>query len=234
MASIHELIEHGLQRAAEALIFAADAPVSAEDISEVYAEVTGHDRPGGQQVAAAIDRLNHVYEQSGRVFRIEFWGGGYRMATGKTVAAFLKSYFNREQDQRISRSLMETLSIVAYRQPVTKPEIDFVRGVDSGYAVNKLMEKGLVDVVGRSESLGRPLLYGTTRFFLEQFGLNSVEDLPDLREIEDILNDPAFNRERAELLQLQYDEQDGDAELSSDESDERVQNDAHPDGVGGD
>ncbi len=204
MASIHELVEHGLQRAVEALVFAADVPVSANDVADVYAEVTGQDRPTEQQIIAAIDRLNRIYEQSGRIFRIEAWSGGYRMATDKSVAPFLKCYFNREQEQRISRSLMETLSIIAYRQPVTKPEIDFVRGVDSGYAVHKLMEKGMVDVVGRSDSLGRPLLYGTTSFFLEQFGLNSIEDLPDLREIEEILNDPAFNKERAQLLRLQY------------------------------
>lgn len=206
MASIHELIERGLQRAVEALVFAADTPVAAADVADVYAEVTGEDRPTEAQVQEAVARLNRLYEESDRVFRIETWGGGFRMATEQSVAPFLKSYFNKEQDQRISRSLMETLSIVAYRQPVTKPEIDFVRGVDSGYAVNKLLEKGLVDVVGRSESLGRPLLYGTTRFFLEQFGLTNIDDLPDLREIEDILNDPAFNRERAQLLQLQHEE----------------------------
>lgn len=202
MATIHELLERGLQRVVEALVFAADNPVDAKDVADVYAEVTGEDRPTETQVDEAVDRLNQLYEQSDRVFRIEAWGGGYRMATEKAVAPFLKSYFNREHDQRISRSLMETLSIIAYRQPVTKPEIDFVRGVDSGYAVNKLLEKGLVDVVGRSDSLGRPLLYGTTRFFLEQFGLKNVEELPDLREIEEILDDPAFNKERAELLQL--------------------------------
>lgn len=212
MASIHELIERGLQRTVEALVFAADTPVAARDVAEVYAEVTGEDRPSEEQVEEAVARLNRMYEESDRVFRIEAWAGGYRMATEKAVSPFLKAYFNREQEQRISRSLMETLSIIAYRQPVTKPEIDFVRGVDSGYAVNKLLEKGLVDVVGRSDSLGRPLLYGTTRFFLEQFGLKSVDELPDLREIEEILNDPAFNKERAQLLHLQEVEEDATRE----------------------
>ncbi len=204
MASIHELLERGLQRVTEALVFAADTPVPGEKIAEVYADVTGEERPSAGQVAEAVDRLNEIYEEGERVFRIEPWAQGYRMATVASVAPFLKSYFNREQEQRLSRSLMETLAIVAYRQPVTKPEIDFVRGVDSSYAVNKLMEKGLLDVVGRSDSLGRPLIYGTTRFFLEQFGLENIDELPDLREIEEILDDPAFNRERAELLQLQH------------------------------
>jgi len=210
MASIHELLERGLQRVAEALVFAADTPVKPTEISEVYSEVTGEDRPTDSQVEEAVARLNIAYEETERSFRIEPWADGYRMATVSSVAPFLKCYFNREREQRLSRSLMETLAIIAYRQPVTKPEVDFVRGVDSGYAVNKLLEKGMIDVVGRSETLGRPLLYGTTEFFLEQFGLKGLKDLPDLREIEEILNDPAFNKERAQLLQLQQEEGFGD------------------------
>jgi len=212
VASIHELLERGLQRVVEALVFAADSPVEPEEIAEIYSRVTGEERPGNAHIREAVDRLNAIYEESERTFRIEFWAEGFRMATVASVAPFLKSYFNREQEQRLSRSLMETLSIVAYKQPVTKPEIDFVRGVDSGYAVHKLLEKGMVDVVGRSDSLGRPLLYGTTHFFLEQFGLSSMDDLPDLREIEEILDDPAFNRERAQLLQLRQEEVLGGAE----------------------
>ena len=211
MASIHELIERGLQRVTEALVFAADTPVKPSEISEVYSEVTGEDRPTDSQVGEAVARLNKAYEETERSFRIESWADGYRMATVSSVAPFLKSYFSREREQRLSRSLMETLAIIAYRQPVTKPELDFVRGVDCGYAVNKLLEKGMIDVVGRSETLGRPLLYGTTEFFLDQFGLKGLKDLPDLREIEEILNDPAFNKERAQLLQLQQEESLGDS-----------------------
>ncbi len=206
MVSIHELLERGLQRVAEALIFAADTPVKSAEIAGVYSEVTGEDVPSEEHVREAVERLNTIYDESDRTFRIEPWAGGYRMATVATVAPFLKSYFNREQEQRLSRSLMETLSIIAYRQPVTKPEVDFVRGVDSGYAINKLLEKGIIDVIGRSDSLGRPLLYGTTEFFLEQFGLKDLDELPDLREIEEILDDPAFNKERARLLELQREE----------------------------
>jgi segregation and condensation protein B len=212
VASIHELLERGLQRVVEALVFAADSPVEPEEIAEIYSRVTGEERPSHAHIREAVDRLNGTYEETERTFRIEFWAEGFRMATVASVAPFLKSYFNREQEQRLSRSLMETLSIVAYKQPVTKPEIDFVRGVDSGYAVHKLLEKGMVDVVGRSDSLGRPLLYGTTHFFLEQFGLSSMDDLPDLREIEEILDDPAFNRERAQLLRLRQEEALGGGE----------------------
>jgi segregation and condensation protein B len=98
------------------------------------------------------------------------------------------------------------VAVVAYKQPVTRPEVDFVRGVNSDYALRKLMELELVDVKGRSESLGRPLLYGTTPAFLEQFGLNTLDDLPTIREVEDLLDDPNFDDERAQLLQLKTEE----------------------------
>ena len=191
---------------AEALVFAADRPVTSREIASVYSDVTGNDTPPDGDVLEAVTSLNEVYEASGRVFRIERWAAGFRMATISPVAPYLKSFFNKERTRKLSHSLMETLAIVAYRQPVTKPEVDFVRGVDSGYALGKLMERGVIDVVGRSDSLGRPLIYGTTGSFLEQFGLGDIDDLPSLREIEEILGDPSFSRERAELLQLQQED----------------------------
>lgn len=195
-----------LSRVAEALIFAADVPVTPERILAVYADVTGEEPPDEEDVYRVIAALNAAYEETDRTFRIEQWGGGLRLATVPEVAPYLRSFFSRDRQRRLSRSVLETLAIVAYRQPVTKPEVDFVRGVDSDYAIRKLLEMGLVDVRGRSESLGRPLLYGTTSAFLEQFGLNDLADLPSLREIEEILDDPAFNTERAQLLQLQEEE----------------------------
>jgi len=95
---------------------------------------------------------------------------------------------------------MESLAILAYRQPVSRSELEFVRGVDCDYAIRKLLEFGLIDVVGRSEKVGRPLLYGTTERFLELFGLHSLDQLPNLRELESILDDPAFQKEKAKLL----------------------------------
>lgn len=95
---------------------------------------------------------------------------------------------------------MESLAILAYRQPVSRSELEFVRGVDCDYAIRKLLEFGLIDVVGRSERVGRPLLYGTTDRFLELFGLHTLDELPNLRELESILDDPAFQKEKAKLL----------------------------------
>lgn len=193
---------HELARAAEALIFAADEPISARQIAEVFAEVSGRNAPETEHVEAAVEHINALYEATGRALRIRRWAGGYRIATTPEVAPYLKIFFSADRQRRLSRSLMETLAIVAYQQPATKPEIDFVRGVDSDYALRKLLELGFIDVVGRGDAVGRPLLYGTTSQFLEAFGLNALDNLPDLREIEDLLADPAFNREHARLLMM--------------------------------
>lgn len=189
-----------LERVAEALIFAADEPVSAATVAAVYAEVTGSEEADAASAEAAVDALNQVYRETGRAFRIETWAGGYRMATVREVAPFVRAFVAAEAERRLSRSLLETLAVIAYKQPVTKPEVDFVRGVDADYALKKLLEQRFVTVVGRSEAVGRPLLYGTTDFFLEQFGLAALDALPRPREIEQLLNDPAFTHERTELL----------------------------------
>jgi segregation and condensation protein B len=196
---------HNLMQVAEAVIFAADDPVAPSRIADIVAEVTGQAPPEETTIREAVATLNDSYAQEGRAFEIHEWGGGYRMATRTELSPFVKALFGQEQEKSLSRSLMETLAILAYRQPVTRPEVDFIRGVNSDYAIRKLLELGLADVKGRSDSLGRPLLYGTTTRFLEQFGLNSLDDLPSLREIEELLDEPHFDEERAQLLALKGD-----------------------------
>jgi len=198
--------DHDLIEAAEAIIFAADEPVEPHRIAEIFAEVTGRHQPSLDDVEQAVAQLNDEYRETGRSVHIHQWAGGYQMATRQTLSPFVKALFVGEQETSLSRSLMETLAVLAYRQPVTRPEVDFIRGVNSDYAIRKLMEMGLADVKGRADSLGRPLLYGTTPRFLEQFGLNSLEDLPTLREVQELLDDPAFDEERAKLLQLNAEE----------------------------
>lgn len=191
-----------LARAVEALVFAADEPVTPAQIAGIYAEITQEAPPSADRIQQTVDRLNAGYQEQGRALRIRAWAGGFRMATTGEVAPYLKVYFRRDRSRKLTRSLMETLAILSYKQPATKPEIDYVRGVDSDYALRRLLDVGLIDVVGRSDSVGRPLLYGTTARFLEEFGLSDLEALPNLREIEELLNDPAFNKERARLLML--------------------------------
>jgi segregation and condensation protein B len=186
-------------QAVEALIFASDVPLRPEDVARAYGEVTGTEH-GADEVEEAVGRLNAAYRTGGRAFRIQRWAGGLRMATVEEVHPFVSALFEDDAAKRLSRSLLETLAVIAYKQPVTRPEVDHVRGVNSDYALRQLLERDFVTIAGRGEGIGRPLLYATTDRFLEQFGLDALDALPTPREIEDLLADPAFNRERAKLL----------------------------------
>ena len=187
----------------ECLAFAAEEPIPLKKVARIYSEVQGTKMPTEDDVLAVVDQLNEAYEKEGRSFRIKSWGRGIRMATHPQFANYIRALYQDNKPKKLSRTLMETLSIIAYSQPTTKPEVDFVRGVDSDYAVRKLLELGLIDIVGRSDAIGRPLLYGTSERFLDQFGLSEIEALPKLREVEELLGDPAFQKERLHLLALE-------------------------------
>lgn len=186
--------------AIEALVFAAEEPVAAGVLAKSWAEATGLEAPRTADVEDAVLRINERLVETDRPYSIEKWGGGFRFATRPELAPFLKALFVTDRQRKLSRTLMETLAILAYRQPVSRSELEFVRGVDCDYAIRKLLEYGLIDVTGRAERVGRPLLYGTTDRFLELFGLHALDDLPNLRELESILDDPAFQKEKARLL----------------------------------
>jgi len=195
-----------LVQAVEAILFAADEPIEAQRIVDIMSEVRGGEGPSIEDVQEVLHQLNAEYDRSGRAFRIQEWGKGYRLATRSEVSPFVKSLYVGQREESLSRSLLETLAVIAYRQPVTRPEVDFVRGVQSDYAIRKLMDLGLVDVGGRADSLGRPLLYETTDRFLEAFGLRDLDELPTLQEAEELLEDPEFEEERSTLLQLDVEE----------------------------
>ena len=202
--------EVSLRGAIECLAFAAEEPIPLKRVARLYAELQGDRMPTVEEISKEIEQLNKEYAEQKRVFRIKIWGGGIRMATHPQYAKFVRGLYQDNRPKKLSRTLMETLSIIAYSQPTTKPEIDFVRGVDSDYAVRKLLELGLIDIVGRSDSIGRPLLYGTSERFLDQFGLSELEALPKLREVEELLGDPAFKKERLHLLALEGLEENSD------------------------
>lgn len=208
-----------IEKGTEALIFAAAEAVSGREIASALQEVSGQE-VNAADVDGAVEELNARYEAAEHAFRIERWAGGYRMATVSSVAPFLRTLQAQQQERRLSRSLMETLAVVAYRQPVTKPEIDYVRGVNSDYAVRKLLELGFLLVAGRSEAVGKPLLYATSAEFLDRFGLNSLEDLPKPREIQDLLNDPAFTQERTTLRDLDWTADDAEPRTSPEDHSE--------------
>ncbi|MCU0427470.1 MAG: SMC-Scp complex subunit ScpB [Candidatus Kapabacteria bacterium] len=155
-------------------------------------------------IASLIDELNQELATTGRVFRIvemaREGGKGYQCATNPEHGELLSRLVKSKSKKRLSKAGLETLAIIAYRQPVSKPELEVIRGVSSNEIMNRLLEKNLITIVGRSESVGKPLLYGTTDEFLRLFGLHSLADLPKPRELEELMAERADVLEVAQVL----------------------------------
>jgi len=196
----------------EALIFASDEPISDGNIYKILinnglSSLENKDLPDIFNIDSNVDlstnnkikeldvdfnyfeelikEINLELLETHRPFQIIHVGGGYQYATRKEYDELLHILNKSKSRRRLSHASLEVLAIIAYRQPVTKPEIEQVRGVNSSEVVNSLIDKNFVEVKGRKDALGRPLLYGTTLDFLKAFGLNSIEDLPKLRELEE-------------------------------------------------
>ena len=170
--------------ALEALIFAADAPVGASALRRAFPRATP------SQIAAAVAEINASLAATGRPYEIAEVAAGYRFRTRPRYADVILAA-TPERKIRLSRPALETLALIAYRQPLTRAEVEDLRGVDCGAVVKSLLERDLVRIVGRRDAPGRPALYGTSASFLETFGLRSLSDLPALREIEAIVAAPA-------------------------------------------
>lgn len=167
-------IEIQPHRVVEAILIAADTPVTAAKIAAILGIGTARD------AKKHIETLNRQYEELGLSFRIEHIAGGYQVLTLSAYDTWLTKLLKVRQETKMSPAAMETLSIVAYKQPCTRADIEAIRGVAAGDMLNRLREMNLVKIVGRAEDLGRPMLYGTTKRFLETFGLPSLEDLPQV------------------------------------------------------
>ena len=159
-------------RPVEALLLATHHPLTAGRLAELLGLDTT--RP----IRQAIGKLNQSYEETNRSFRIEQVAGGYQVLTLPEFGEYLKKLHQREIDAKLTKAALETLAIIAYKQPILRADIEAIRGVACGETIRNLMEKHLVRIAGRAEEPGRPILYGTTRRFLELFGLNSLKDLP--------------------------------------------------------
>ncbi|HVN27000.1 MAG TPA: SMC-Scp complex subunit ScpB [Candidatus Binataceae bacterium] len=171
--------EERLKAILEALLFAAGEPVSLNRLAAVLDSVPK------EQIRDALIALGAQYAQGGRGLTVEEVAGGYQLRTRKEFAPQVRKLL-AGKPPRLSRSLLETVAIVAYRQPVTRPEIEQVRGVDCGGVLETLLERRLIKIAGRKEAPGRPILYATTSEFLEVFGLKDLESLPDLSEFQEI------------------------------------------------
>ncbi|PWW82237.1 MULTISPECIES: SMC-Scp complex subunit ScpB [Prosthecochloris] len=168
----------------EAVIFASEESVSSQEIMQVLDE-----KLSAPEIEACVERLNESYASTGRCFRIAGVGGGFRFLTLSSLEPTLKKMLAPKIQRKLSQSALEVLAVIAYQQPVTRGEIQQVRGVSPDYFVNKLLERGLIDVRGRADTPGKPLLYGTTKEFLDFFNLQSLKDLPKLREIKELVQD---------------------------------------------
>jgi len=160
----------------ESLLFAAGAPVPIARLVEAL------DRPGRAEVLAALEALSASYERDGRGLRLAHVAGGYQLRTPTEHSPFVRRLL-RERPPRLTRPMLETLAVIAYRQPCTRLEIEAVRGVDADAVLSTLGERRMVRIVGRKDAPGRPLLYATTREFLETFGLPDLAAMPPLRAL---------------------------------------------------
>jgi len=192
--------------AVEAVLFSTDAPLTPAKIVEAA------DLPGRRAVNRAVEVLNERYERNDAAFRIEAIAGGYRMQTLGRHHDVLSRLFKTRSETKLSRAAMETLAIVAYRQPVLRADIEAIRGVASGEVLRGLIEKQVVKMVGRAEVLGRPMLYGTTRRFMEIFGLKDLDDLPRVEEFREAAKKAQLAREVAARDEAKSTGDDSDAE----------------------
>ena len=191
-----------LKNLIEALVFAAKEPLTIKQMKDIY-EGEGNQaylrQLDAEEVEAAINELNTEYEGAEKPYRIVRIAGGFQFATMSSYADWIGRLYREQGRRKLSQSGIESLAIIAYKQPVTKSDIESIRGVNCDYVLKTLLEKELITVVGRAHAPGRPLLYGTTREFLKHFGLNEITDLPRPREIEEILGESQFETERRML-----------------------------------
>ena len=156
----------------EALLFSTQHPLTPGRIAELL------ELNSTRTVKRAVAELNHEYENTGRVFRVEQVAGGYQLLTLPEHGELIRKLVTKETDAKLGKSALETLAVIAYKQPILRVDVESIRGVACGEVIRGLMEKHLVKISGRAEIPGRPILYGTTKRFLEIFGLNDLKDLP--------------------------------------------------------
>lgn len=181
MTDITNLIPH-----IEALIFASDKPLTTLEITELVNNALGYmdDKVPLDKVEAALEGIVEKYSADFYPFEVRQSGGGWQFLTRKEFHKTIAQLNGDKFLKRLSAASLETLAIIAYKQPVTKGEIEAIRGVSSDYAVQKLLEKELIIITGRNEKLpGHPLVYGTSKNFMDYFGINSSDDLPKIREV---------------------------------------------------
>lgn len=181
--------ENNLKAVIEALLFASEKPLTLEKIKNVL------DTLEVGQIRGLVEELKSEYEKSERGLRVVEVAGGFQIITAPGFAPFLKRFFKERFTEKLSKPALQTLAIIAYKQPLTKLEIELLRNVNIDGVMKNLLDKDLIRVAGRKKTPGRPIVYGTTRKFLEYFGLKSLEELPKMEEFSKL----AINSEQVDI-----------------------------------
>lgn len=166
----------------EGVLFLSREPMSSRKLAQFA------DLKDGNEARTIVRHLNEQYDQNGRAFRVEEVGGGFQLMTRPVFSQWLRRFEHIPNTKRLSSPAMETLSVIAYEQPATRADVEAIRGVGCGEVLRQLLEREMVKIAGRSEELGRPYLYATTRQFLQTFGLTDLESLPEIKRSQILLN----------------------------------------------
>ncbi|MFH1277806.1 MAG: SMC-Scp complex subunit ScpB [Candidatus Eisenbacteria bacterium] len=180
----------------EALLFASDAPLTLRELRQVMTDM----EPA--MIRAAAEELRADYDRDGRSFELREIENGYQVFTRPDYFAHVRRLRSEQRAMRLSRAAIETLAIVAYKQPVMRSEIELIRGVDAGGVLKTLLDRNLVTLKGRAEGVGRPLLYGTTDFFLNHFGLKGLDELPKIEELSEIMRSKEMDEIESEVEEM--------------------------------
>ncbi len=224
-----------MKREIEALLFATDSPLTMARLKKLL--------PGAEstEIREAIKELSGSYDDGENAFTLVEFGGGWQIATRPEFSPIVERMLKGRRFTRLSKAGLEVLAIIAYRQPLTRLEVDEIRGVNSSGAIGTLTERNLVTVVGRSQAVGNPLLYGTTREFLNHLGLKGLGQLPDLPDLEGVMDDRDQLKECASKIGRDVSDEeleeyfsapenpDSELELELDETDDQVEKTEEPD-----
>ncbi len=172
-----------MKRDLEALLFATDAPLTIQRLKSLLPDCDA------KEIRAAVDELNAEMQEQGHAFSVVEFGGGWQIATRPEFAPIVQQLYRGRRYVRLSRAALEVLAIIAYRQPITRMEIEEIRGVQASGVLSTLIERNLITVLGRADTVGNPILYGTTREFLDHMGLKGLHQLPQLPDLERVVED---------------------------------------------
>jgi segregation and condensation protein B len=216
MSDVTEQMDISMDQVVEALIFTSEGPMTTGQILDLFEEEEFEAYEMDEaKLLVVLEWLEKKYQEPQFICELRKVAGGYQFFTKRAFYPFAKVAAMAKSKKKLSRASLETLAIIAYRQPITKTEVEFIRGVNCDYAVHKLLEKKLLEIRGRSDAAGRPLLYGTSPYFMEYFGISDLKDLPKLDEVN--LDESEF----AAQFKVYLDEKEGGAETEQDERHEQ-------------